>query len=96
MNDTFSLEKIAKTGDLIDDLITKQYKLDEMAKFIDFKSNNPKLKQSEIARELEISSSTLQRYRREVNIISPYRIPPSSISHTRKQKTSNHTEHDFK
>ena len=42
----------------------RQYKLDKMAKFMEIKSVNPKLKQSEIARELKISSSTLQRYRR--------------------------------
>ena len=28
-------------------------------------------------------------------MFSPYRIPPSN-AHTRKQKTSNHTEHDLK
>ena len=30
-------------------------------------------------------------------MLSPYTIPPSSIVHTKKkQKTSNHTEHDLK
>ena len=67
-----------------------------MAKVIENKSTNPNLKQSESARELKISSSTLQRYRREINMFSPYRIPPSTNTHTRKRKTSNHTEHDLK
>ena len=50
-----------------------------MAKFLEIKSNNPRLKQSEIAKKiLELSSSTLQRHRREINMLSPYRIPPSS------------------
>ena len=63
---------------------------------MEIKSIKPKLKQSQIARELEISSATLQRYRRELNMFSPYRKPPSSNTHTRKQKTSNHTVHDLK
>ena len=56
----------------------------------------PKLKQSGIANELAISTSTLQRYRREMNMFSPCRIPTSSSNtNTIKQKTSNHTEHDL-
>ena len=49
---TFSLEQVAKTGDLNADLITRQYNLDEMAKFMEIKSTNPKLEQTEVAREL--------------------------------------------
>ena len=57
---------------------------------MEIKSNNPKLKQSETAQLLELSSSPIQRYRREVNMLSPYRIPPSSkTNQTRKQKTLN-------
>ena len=29
-------------------------------------------------------------------MLSPYRIPPSSNTHTRNQKTSNQTEYEFK
>ena len=43
----------------------KQYKLDKMAKFMEIKPINPKSKQSEIAGEVKISSSTLQRFRRK-------------------------------
>ena len=85
MNNTFSLDQIAKTGDLNADLIMRQNKLVEMAKFVEVKSNNPKLKHSEKIEELEISSSTIQRYRREINMLSPHSIPPSSnTNHTRK------------
>ena len=57
---------------------------------MEIKSNNPKSKQSEIAKLLELSFSTIQRYRREINIFSPYRIPASSkTNHTGKQKTLN-------
>ena len=64
---------------------------------MEIKSINPKLKHSEIAQQLAISTSTLQRYRREINLFSPYRVPPSSTNtNRRKQKTSNHTENDLK
>ena len=76
--------------------MTRQYKLDKTAKFMEIKSIKPKLKQSEIATELKISSTTLQRYRRELNMLSPYRIPPSSNANRGKQKTLNHTDHDLK
>ena len=67
-----------------------------MANFMEIISINPKLKQSQIAKESAISTSTLQRYRREINMHSPYRILQSSNTRTRKQKTSNHTKHHLK
>ena len=98
MSYTFPLQQIAKTGDLNlnADFIMRQYKLDKVAKVKKIKSINSNLKQSETARELKMSSSTLQRYRREINMLSPYRTPLSSNTHTRKQKISNHTEPDLK
>ena len=88
MNNTYSLDEIQKTGDLNVDLKKRRYKLDNMAKFMEIKCNNARLKQSEVATLLEFSSSTIQQYRREINILSTYRIQPSSkTNHTRKQKT---------
>ena len=72
-------------------------KVEKMAKIMEIKSINPKIKQPEIAKELKISSSTKQRYRREINTLSPYRMPPSSnTNHTRKQKTPNTNLDDVK
>ena len=76
MNNTFCLDQIRKTGDLNADLIMGLYKLDDMARFMEIKSNNPKLKRSEIAKLWELSSSTIQLYRKKINILSLYRIPP--------------------
>ena len=42
-----------------------------MAKFMETKPINPKLKPSELAKELAKSTSTLQQYRREINMNSP-------------------------
>ena len=85
MNNTYSLDQIQKIGDLNADLIMRYNKLDKMANFMEIKANHPRLKQSEIAKLLGLSSSAIQRYRKEIYMISPYRIPPSSkTNHTRK------------
>ena len=65
-----------------------------MANFMEIGSINPKVKQSEIDKELAKSTSTLQRYRIEIYMHSHYRKLQSSNTHTTKQKASKHTEHD--
>ena len=42
-------------------LITKHYKLKLMNDFMNIKYQNPRLKQSEIASQLDMSASTIQR-----------------------------------
>ena len=68
-----------------------------MARFMEIKSMNPKLTQKEVAEELGYSTSRLKRYRRDINMLSPYRIPTKSCK--RRQKISNddtHKERDGK
>ena len=60
MNETYSLDQMQKTGGVNADLIMRQNKLDKMAKFMEIKYNNPKTKHTEIAKLLELSSSTIQ------------------------------------
>ena len=97
MKNTVSLEQTEKFGNFNADLIKRQYKIYKKATFMDFRSINPKLKQSEMARELRISPSTLQRYRREINRLSPYRKPNT---YTEKRISPNHdhkmTSNDLK
>ena len=59
-----------------------------MADFMKLKYENPKLKQSEIAKQLGLSSSTIQRYRIDINMLSPYRIDPDNTK-KRSKKASN-------
>ena len=49
--------------------------LAELAKIMQIKSIDPKWKQSGITRELRKPCSTLQRYRKELKMISPYKNP---------------------
>ena len=90
MNNTFSLQQIQKTSNLDANLISRQYKLNLMADFMRLKYENPKLKQSEIANRLGYSSSTLQRYRNDVNMLSLYRINANNIKkRIKKAKNTN-------
>ena len=45
-----------------------------MADFLRIKYENPKLKQFEIVNQLRYPSSTLQRYRKDKIMFSPYRV----------------------
>ena len=87
MNDTFSSEQISKTGTLDSNFITRQCKLDLMARFMAIKSINTRLRQDQRAKELGCSCSTLQRYRQDINMLSRYRTPPNSNKKTKNFKS---------
>ena len=70
MNITIALEQIAENVYLNADLIMRQLKLDKKTNIMEIKSINPKLKQSEIARELKISSSHYNDIKRKKNVFT--------------------------
>ena len=90
MNNTFSLQQISRTGNRDCNLIFRQYKLNLMAVFMPIKYENPKMKQSEIANHISYPSSTLHRYRNDINMLSPYRIQPNNTN-KRSKNVSNTT-----
>ena len=102
MNNSFSLQQIQKTSNLGANLISRQYKLNLMADFMRVKYENPKMKQSEIANQLGLSSSTVQRYRNDINMLCPYRIQPNNTNKRTKKVKNNdfvnnsHDETDVK
>ena len=71
MSYTFSLEQTFKTGKMDGNITTRQYFRDLNAKFTQEKSLNPKLKPGEIAKHLNISTSTIEGSRREIIMKSP-------------------------
>ena len=85
MNNNFSLQQIQKTSNLDANLISRQYKLNLMADFMRVKYENPKMKQSEIANQLGMSSSTIKRYRNDINMLSPYKINPNNAKKRQKR-----------
>ena len=88
MDSSFSLQQISRTGNLDSNLISRQYKLNLVADFMRIKYENPKMKQSEKANQLCYSTSTLQRYRNDINMLSPYKIQ-SNNSNEQRKKTPN-------
>ena len=86
---TFSLQQTQKTSNLDVNLISRQNELNLMADFMKVKYENPKLKQSEITYQLDLSPSTLQRYRNDINKNSPYRIQPNNTNKRTKKVKNN-------
>ena len=60
MKNSFSLQQIQKTSNLDANLKFRQYKLNLMADFMKVKYENPNMKQSQIANQIGLSTSTLQ------------------------------------
>ena len=79
MNNSFTLRQISRTGNPDSNLISHQYKLSLMADFMRLKYENQRFKQSELANQLGYSSSTLHRYRNDINKYSPLRIQSNTI-----------------
>ena len=76
---TPSLNETNKTANMDPNLITRHYRLKLMNDFMNIKYQNPKLKQSEIASQINISPSTIQRQRNDINMLSPYRINTNNV-----------------
>ena len=90
MNKRFPPQQISRTGNLDANLIARQNKLNLMTDFMRIKYENPRMKQSEIANQLNLSSSFLQRYRNDINMLSPYRIQPNNTNkRIKKDKNTN-------
>ena len=82
---TPSLNEINKTSNMDPNLITRFYQLKLMNDFMNVKYQNPKLKQSEIASQLKVSTSSIQRQRNDININSPYRINQNNVKKRQKK-----------
>ena len=94
MNNTPSLNEINKNSTMDPNMLTKYYKLKLMNDFMNIKYQNPKMTQSEISSQLNMSSSTIQRYRNDLNVFSPYRINSNNVKKQQK-KTKIDNNGDF-
>ena len=95
MINSFPLQQISGTGNLDSNLISPQYKLNLMADFMRFRYENPKMKQSELTNQLCYSTSTLQRYRNDLNMLSPYRNHPKNTNKQRKKTSKTSCKNDL-
>ena len=85
MNNTPSLNEINKNSNMNPNMLTKYYKLKLLNDFMNIKYQNPKMTQSEISSQLNMSPSTIQRYRNDINMISSYRINPNNVKKRSKK-----------
>ena len=80
INEQYSFFKRNKKNSAMDpNMLTKYYKLKLMNDFMNIKYQNPKMTQSEISSQLNMSSSTIKRYRNDINMFSPYRINSNNV-----------------
>ena len=82
---TPSLNEINKNSTMDPNMLTKYYKLKLMNDFMNIKYQNPKMTQSEISSQLNMSSSTIKRYRNDINMLSPYKINPNNTKKRSKK-----------
>ena len=82
-----SLEQKSKTSNFGSGLVLCQKALDLFAEFMEMKSLNPKSKPDQQAIELGCSTSTLQPYTNDINMLLPCKI--ASNGHNRTQNISN-------
>ena len=93
MNNTPSLNEINKNSTMDPNMLIKYYKLKLMNDFMNNKYQNPKMTQSEISSQLNMSSSTIKRYWNVINMLSPYRISPNNVKkRSKKAKIDNNDE----
>ncbi len=85
MNNTPSLNEINKNSNMNPNMLTKYYKLKLMNDFMNIKYQNPKMTQSEISSQLNMSSSTIQMYRNDINMISPYKNNSENVKKQQKK-----------
>ena len=99
MNNSFSLQQVQKTSNLDANLMSRQYKLNLMAYFMRLKYENPTLKQSQKTYQMVLSTSTLQRYRNDINMFTPYIINPNDTNKRMKEALyvsfDNNSHHEF-
>ena len=84
-----SLSEINEISNMNPNLITKHYKLKFMNDFMNIKYQNPKMTQSEISNQLGMSSSTLQRYRNDIYMVSLYKNNPKNVKNQQKKTKIN-------
>ena len=85
MKNTPSLNELNKNSTMNPNMLTKYYKLKLMNDFMNIKYQNPKMTQSEISSQLNMSPSTIQRYRNDINMLLPYRINPNNVKKRSKK-----------
>ena len=87
----FTIDKAAKTENLNSNSILRLYKQNMMLKFMERKSNEPKLTQKQICNQLGYSDSTIKRYRDDISMDSPNKRNNYKKKTTKRKTNTNIT-----
>ena len=71
MSNNFTIDQLSKSQTIDPNSINRLYKINMMLNFMEIRSNNPKMKQSQICKQLGTSDSTIKRYRDDIQMDSP-------------------------
>ena len=81
----FTIDMAAKSENLYSNSLLRLYKKNMTLKSTEKKSNEPRLTQKQISKQLVCSDSTIKRFRDDINMDSPY----SRNKYRKKNNTSN-------
>ena len=73
MSNNFTIDQLTKSQTKDPKSINRLYKINMMLNFVEIKSNNPKMTQNQICKQLGTSDSTIKRYRDDIQMDSPYK-----------------------
>ena len=72
MNNRLTIDQLSKSESIDPNSINGLYKINMMLNFMEIRSNNPRMTQNQICKQLGTSDSTIKRYRDDIKMDSPY------------------------
>ena len=72
MNNKFTIDQFSKSETIDPNSTNRLNKINTMLDFMEIRSNNRRMTQKEICKQLGFSDSTIKRYRNDINMDSPY------------------------
>ena len=72
MCNNFTIDHLTKSQTIDPNSINRLYKIYMMLNFMEIRSNNPRMTQNQICRQLGTSDSTIKRYRDDIQMDRPY------------------------
>ena len=72
MSNIFTIDQLTKSQTIDPNSINRLYKLNMMLNFMEIRSNNSRMTQNQICKQLGTSDSTIKRYRDDIQRHSPY------------------------
>ena len=83
----FTIGMAIESQNLISNSILRLYKQNMMLKFMEIKSNEPRLTQKQISNQLGFSDSSIKRFRDDIQMDNPYK----RYNYRKKKNKSNTT-----